>query len=71
MVTLYPGMALSVEIKTGQRRFIEFFFSPVLKYGQESIPSGSRVRFFVIIPQVISRGFLCYSFKVIRSTAVE
>jgi hemolysin D len=30
-------MAVSVEIKTGQRRLIEFFLSPLLKYGQESI----------------------------------
>ena len=36
-VTLSPGMALSVEIKTGQCLLIEFFFSPLLKYGQESI----------------------------------
>jgi len=64
-------MALSVEIKTGQRLLIEFFFSPLLKYGQESIRERCRVRFFVIIPQVISRGFLSYSFKVVRPTAVE
>jgi hemolysin D len=37
LVNLSPGMALSVEIKTGQRRLIEFFLSPLLKYGQESI----------------------------------
>ena len=37
MVNLSPGMAVSVEIKTGQRRLIEFFLSPLLKYGQESI----------------------------------
>jgi len=37
MVNLSPGMAVSVEIKTGRRRLIEFFLSPLLKYGQESI----------------------------------
>jgi len=37
LVNLSPGMAVSVEIKTGQRRLIEFFLSPLLKYGQESI----------------------------------
>ena len=31
------GAVVSVEIKTGQRRLIEFFLSPLLKYGQESI----------------------------------
>jgi hemolysin D len=30
-------MSVSVEIKTGRRRLIEFFLSPLLKYGQESI----------------------------------
>jgi hemolysin D len=37
LVNLSPGMSVSVEIKTGQRRLIEFFLSPLLKYGQESI----------------------------------
>lgn len=36
-VRLGPGMAASVEIKTGQRRLIEFFLAPLLKYRQESI----------------------------------
>jgi hemolysin D len=35
-VNLSPGMAVSVEIKTGQRRLIEFFLSPLLKSVQES-----------------------------------
>jgi len=30
-VSLSPGMAASVEIKTGARRLIEFFLSPLLK----------------------------------------
>lgn len=37
LVNLSPGMAVSVEVKTGHRRLIEFFLSPLLKYGQESI----------------------------------
>jgi hemolysin D len=35
-VNLSPGMAVSVEIKTGRRRLIEFFLSPLLKSMQES-----------------------------------
>jgi hemolysin D len=35
-VKLSPGMAVTVEIKTGQRRLIEFFLSPLLKSVQES-----------------------------------
>jgi hemolysin D len=30
-------MAVTVEIKTGTRRVIEFFLSPLLKLGSESI----------------------------------
>ncbi len=37
MVKLGPGMAVSCEIKTGQRRVIEFFLAPLIKYQQESI----------------------------------
>jgi len=33
--------------------------------------SDSRVRLFVIILWVISLGFLSYSFKIVRPTAVE
>jgi hemolysin D len=36
-VTLMPGMALSVEIKTGTRRLIEYFLSPLLRYRDESL----------------------------------
>ena len=36
-IKLGPGMAASVEIKTGQRRLIEFFLAPLLKYKDESI----------------------------------
>lgn len=31
-----PGMTVSVEVKTGQRRIIEFFLSPIMKYVNES-----------------------------------
>ncbi len=37
LVNLSPGMSVSVEIKTGKRRLIEYFLSPLLKYAQESI----------------------------------
>lgn len=36
-LALGPGMAVSVEIKTGSRRVIEYFLSPLLQHGQESL----------------------------------
>jgi hemolysin D len=36
-VHLSPGMAVTVEIKTGQRRVIEYLMSPLLKSVQESL----------------------------------
>jgi len=36
-VNLSPGMAVSVEIKTGKRRVIEYFLSPLLQYKDESL----------------------------------
>ncbi len=36
-VNLTPGMAVGVEVKTGQRRIIEFFLSPFLKYQDEAM----------------------------------
>ena len=36
-VNLSPGMSVVSEIKTGQRKLIEYFLSPLLKYRQESI----------------------------------
>ena len=36
-VNLSPGMTVSVEVKTGRRRLIEFFLAPLLRYRQESI----------------------------------
>ncbi|WP_426425317.1 HlyD family type I secretion periplasmic adaptor subunit [Bradyrhizobium genosp. A] len=37
MVDLAPGMAVTAEIKTGQRRIIEYLLSPLLRYKQESL----------------------------------
>ncbi|MBI3699140.1 MAG: HlyD family type I secretion periplasmic adaptor subunit [Afipia sp.] len=34
---LTPGMAVSAEIKTGQRRIIEYLLSPLLRYKSESL----------------------------------
>jgi len=37
MVDLAPGMAVTVEIKTGQRRIIEYLLSPLLRYRHETL----------------------------------
>ena len=37
MVELSPGMAVTVELKTGRRRLIEFILSPLLRYRDESL----------------------------------
>jgi hemolysin D len=37
LVNLAPGMAVTVEIRTGQRRIIEYLLSPLLRYKQESL----------------------------------
>ena len=37
LVPLSPGMAATVEIKTGTRRLIEYFLSPLFQAGQESV----------------------------------
>lgn len=36
-VNLSPGMAVTAEVKTGQRQVIEYFLSPLVQYGQESL----------------------------------
>lgn len=36
-VKLMPGMSVTAEMKTGERRLIEFFLAPLLRYKQESI----------------------------------
>ncbi len=37
VVNLGPGLAVTVEIKTGSRRLIEYLLSPVPRYRQESL----------------------------------
>jgi membrane fusion protein, hemolysin D len=37
LVNLAPGMAVTVEIKTGTRRIVEYLLSPLLRYKQESL----------------------------------
>ena len=37
MVKLSPGMAVTVEIKTGSRRILSYFSSPLLRYRQETL----------------------------------
>jgi hemolysin D len=37
MVDLSPGMAVTVEIKTGTRRIIDYLLSPLLRHAQESL----------------------------------
>ncbi|AOY98752.1 hemolysin secretion protein D [Cupriavidus sp. USMAHM13] len=36
-VGLSPGMSVAVEVKTGKRRVIEYFLSPLMTYRQESL----------------------------------
>ena len=37
LVNLSPGMAVTVEIKTGSRSVISYLLSPLLRYKQESL----------------------------------
>jgi hemolysin D len=37
MVDLLPGMAVTVEIKTGSRRIISYLLSPLMRYKQDSL----------------------------------
>ena len=37
LVNLGPGMAVTVEIKTGVRRIISYLLSPLARYKQESL----------------------------------
>ena len=37
MVNLSPGMAVTVEIKTGSRMILSYLLSPLLRYQQESL----------------------------------
>jgi hemolysin D len=36
-VQLMPGMEVTAEIKTGERRLIEYFLAPLLRHGKESL----------------------------------
>jgi hemolysin D len=36
-VPVSPGMAVTVEVKTGERRIIDYIFAPMLKYRDESL----------------------------------
>jgi len=36
-VRLSPGMAVTVEVKTGKRRVIEYFLSPLMQVSSESL----------------------------------
>ena len=37
MIPLSPGMAVTVEVKTGTRKLIEYVLSPLLRYADESV----------------------------------
>ena len=37
MVKLSPGMAVTVEIKTGSRKILDYLLSPLLRYRQEML----------------------------------
>jgi hemolysin D len=37
MVNLSPGMAVTVEIKTGSRKILNYLLSPLLRYRQETL----------------------------------
>jgi hemolysin D len=35
IVDLAPGMAVTVEVKTGSRRILDYLLSPLMRYRQE------------------------------------
>jgi hemolysin D len=37
LVNLSAGTAVTVEVKTGSRRIVDYLLSPLLKYSQESL----------------------------------
>jgi hemolysin D len=37
LLNLSPGMAVTVEIKTGTRRIIDYLLSPILRHSQQSL----------------------------------
>ena len=36
-VKLQPGMAVTAEVQIGERRIVEFFLAPLLRYKQEGL----------------------------------
>jgi len=36
-IAISPGMAVTAEVKTGKRRVIEFFLSPLIEHVDESL----------------------------------
>jgi hemolysin D len=37
LVNLEPGMAVTVEIKTGERRIISYLLSPLMRYKEDAL----------------------------------
>jgi hemolysin D len=37
LVGLSPGMAVTVEVRTGSRRILSYLMSPLLRYRQETL----------------------------------
>jgi hemolysin D len=42
LLNLSPGMAVTVEIKTGTGRIIDYLLSPILRHLQESLSDGGE-----------------------------
>ena len=51
LVDLSPGMAVTVEIKTGSRRIITYLLSPLLRYGQEALRATITRRGWYRVPR--------------------
>lgn len=47
LVNLTPGMSVTVEIKTGTRRVIEYLLSPVLRYKHEALRERWAIAYFI------------------------
>ena len=54
-INLSPGMSASVEVKTGTRRIIEFFLSPLLRYKDESHQRALRDITYKLTPMSFRR----------------
>ncbi len=44
-VQLAPGMAVTVEVKTGERRMLEFLLSPFLEYQEGAVRGSGETAF--------------------------